>query len=908
MNSELLINIKNQWPRFAVLSFLSFYLCVGLFVLGFNKSIFEVLWIVFLCFFFQAIQTVFWKDDRSSILGAIITAVGSAILINAGNNQLAFYLFPCFIAIASKLVFRSNGKHLFNPSLVGILFSILFTADLISVTPGYQWGSYNLVAILVILPAFLVVLPAIKRGWLTGSFLFWFTVFLVIRAEYLDHSMPFRSLFWGSLTSPAFFLFACFMITDPPTSPAKRNDQLLVGFLIALVDFFFHFFELYYTFFYAAAVVASSRFIYSKLKQNGFAQTKIDFFKYLKVSQVRWIYFLIGFCVFNPLTWAMLEKQKPDIRFTISKNSHVMSQLAAPMIDFKDFPIDERIRHLTKWLIFTEGIAVADIDGNGYQDVFVLNSLKQNERRGLFLMTDSTGHQSEMILSSVSHFLTDYRQYGLPTSAVFVDDDGDGDQDLFITFVGGASGGLKVFRNQKAESGKLSFVESSEKLGLSEYTNSIALTFLDFNQDGTLDLFLTTVAYTYLPAYSDSIKFDIFNLPPAENPQDFRPTEFLNDSWYDAWTSTHNFLYLGSRGSYLKQNSEDLGLKETKISLAVGSSDLNQDSYPDLYVANDSGSDDLYLNQNGQKFVRVMGTNSREVGKDYYKGMNVTMFDADRNGSNDIYVSNIHHPFVVEGSMLWHFLPNAPEASENQSPQFGLLNENRWGWGALARDFDNDGWTDLIQTNGMFDSSWEKSDQCFDYFYLNEKLMRSDSALYKNARSWANTIGACLFAKEANRFYLMQPEKHKFLDIAEYLDFTSKGEWRGVAAADFLNNGSSTLFFTSPYHPAEVFDIKPNSTQNWIGLELVSENPKCHREALNSLVRIAYRDQSGKETEQFQEKLLVNGLSAQTDSRLRFGLGNSPGLVDIEIKWCGKFSQRYQALSHNQYHKIVLKP
>ena len=695
------------------------------------------------------------------------------------------------------------------------------------------------------------------------------------------------------------------MITDPPTSPPVRRDQIILGVALGIMDFVFHLFHSYYTFFFAAGLVATSRFLILRYKDQGLSSVTHDAWLWVRQSRPLFVYFLFGALLLNPLVWKTVRARSSAVDFAFMKDSRANELASSPMIEFNQFPIDERIRHLTKWLINSEGVAVSDINGDGYQDVFLLNSLKV--RRGLFLFGGAAGSRSENF-ASVDAVLNDYKRYGLATSAVFVDLDRDGDLDLLITFIGGREGGLKVFRSSLAQTGRLDFEDISAESGLGDFSNSVALTVADFDQDGRLDIFLTTFGYDFLPGYPGSSQpFDIFNLPAAESARDERPTRFLNDSWYNAQTSAENRMYRQKEdGTFEKVASSVTGLSERHIALAVGSSDVNKDGWPDLYVANDSGPDDFYLNQGRMKFVRIAGTNSREIGHDYYKGMNVTFADLDRDGTNEIYVSNIHHPFVVEGSLLWKLKFDDAKnfvSADDEAARVGLLNENRWGWSAAAKDFNLDGRLDLIQANGMFDSSWEKESSCVDYFYLNEKLMRADARQFENANYWADTRSTCLFANERTRLSL-QTDSGRFTDVAKDVGLTDGRVDRGVATVDFKNDGQLGFVTTSPYAPASFYRnvLKDaGKPRHWIGVELESNDPSCERSALNSFVEVRYGSEK-----QVAETFLTNGFSAQSDPRLVFGLRDYAGSVDIEVNWCGRRKTIETNLEPQKYHRLRL--
>src|SRR5262249_53332169 len=152
-------------------------------------------------------------------------------------------------------------------------------------------------------------------------------------------------------------------------------------------------------------------------------------------------------------------------------------------------------------------------------------------------------------------------------------------------------------------------------------------------------------------------------------------------------------------------------LGATYWSISVATGDLDHDGFTDLYIANDFGPDELYLNEGGRAFTRVRGPLFGDVGRDTYKGMNSTLADFDRNGYLDVYVSDNHPALQSEGSLLWMTRPGRGlhgVTFTDEAQARGALNERRWGWGAAAGDLDDDGWPDIVQANGMVDDRLDR--------------------------------------------------------------------------------------------------------------------------------------------------------------------------------------------------------
>ena len=107
---------------------------------------------------------------------------------------------------------------------------------------------------------------------------------------------------------------------------------------------------------------------------------------------------------------------------------------------------------------------------------------------------------------------------------------------------------------------------------------------------------------------------------------------FMHESWHNANNGGKNYLLLNTAdSSAFKVVDESIsGLKETRWSLAVATLDMNNDGYTDIFIANDFGKDDWYLNEHGKSLVRQQGTFFGDIGLDTYKGMNASAGDPGR--------------------------------------------------------------------------------------------------------------------------------------------------------------------------------------------------------------------------------------------------------------------------------------
>ncbi|CAN5430573.1 hypothetical protein BH10BDE1_BH10BDE1_05040 [soil metagenome] len=905
-------------PRIPVALILFTYLVLGLTVLGFDRSWSQIFTTTALCCALDVGFVYAFYRRWSWPLSALITSLSLSFLLNYSYGSWMILL-PPLIAIGSKYVLRWNGKHFFNPALTSVTISLLISHSLITSAPAYQWnGIASLWIFIVMLGVFFVGLK-VPRTTLILSFLITYTVQTALRAMIMRHHLPFETLFLGTLTSPSFMIFTFFMITDPQTSPKAPRTQMIVGICIALCDLAYHLVQSYYTFFFAAFTVAGIRFVWFHLKRLH----EQGLFTTLRTNLIGSGYWRM------PLVVGALAAA-----LALFYDQAIYAKVVAPQLDFKFVKIpaevsgfnfdasgdlvqkvDPRAQHIAKWLLAeTESIAVADVDGDGRQDVFVTQPMKAADGRALLFLNRGDYHFEKVVVPALVETTENPGQFGLISQAVFVDYDNDGDQDIYLSVVHGHP---ILLQNQLKETGRLEFVDVSRKAGLADiYTQSIAATFADFNKDGKLDLFIGNALEENLPDYDPPEKFSLFHLPATTGPDDHRPFNFMHASWNNADNGGKNIMFFqNEKHEFVRQDPKLWGGEETRWSLAVSSASLKNDGYPDLYIANDFGPDEIYLNRDGKYLEQIKDKSFGGVGNDTYKGMNASIADFDRTGWFMVYISNVHHALQAEGSLLWAFTkgedPRYPKATELATKR-GILNEERFGWAASATDFDNDGWVDLAQANGMVDDRYDKkTEKCGDYWYINEKIARSSPEYHRHADKWGDIRGYCIYGTEQNRVYLNRgPDKHpQFLDVATELGVTELGNSRAAVSADFENRGRRDLMFNHPFaqqtlYKNEAVALQDHAANHWVGFELQGNGTSCNRDAIGTRVDLYIEPATGAKFHIASEVQTVSGLLSQSDRRLHFGLGPNPKSVTAQISWCGS-APIAMNVTPNRYNHLV---
>ena len=873
-------------PRYPFAALLTFYAVLGCTTLGFNRSPLQIILTVAAgCAIEMLFARLFREPSRYAPLSAYISACGLGLLLNYAHN-LWLLLPPVFVMVASKYLITFNGRHVYNPSMFAVVTALLFFGDWYAPAPAYQWGHWVGLPVFIVTAALTLFIFRVQRQWLVGAFLVFYLIQTCVRAWMLRHHLPPATLLYGTFSAPSLYLFTFFMITDPRTSPEGRRPQILVAAVLVVLDFLYHWRRSYETLFYAAFTLATGRFLYLHgrrlIQTRGGALRHLLEPRWLRRAAVISLMGVAGFVVFR--TWVFRTPTVEEAGFRFVKVSPAESGVhAEPGTVLEE--VDPRVRHIAKWLLSVgDAAAVGVFDTVGLQDLFLTNPVKRPQDRNA-LYRNVGGLRFERVplpvMDEVSHHP---ERHGLSAGAVFADYDGDGDQDLLITT---GYGPCRLLRNELAPSGTAAFTDVSAEAGISGHSVSLAATFFDANRDGILDLIICNSFAPYLNDYEKPTPFNVFKLPEPAYEGDRRMFHFMHQGWHDAANGGGNVLCLGTReGRFVRQDSAAWGLRSTRWSLAVGAADVNQDGFTDLYIANDFGPDDFFLNEGGRRFRRVEGRHFGSIGRDTYKGMNVSMADLRNTGAVDIYVSNVHAPLQAEGSLLWHVERNAADPMQprvtDTATERGALNARAFGWGAAIGDLNLDGWQDIVQANGMVDDSIDRQyTRAPDYWYTATLIMLSGPSVHAYADRWADLRGCAIWGWQQNKVLLNRGNAAgmQFREVQEAVGMPELGNARGVVLADFDNDGDLDCVITHQFKNASVYRNDPVRARRWVGFDL--------GDAYGARVVLTQKDAHGREApRQTREVQCVSGFSAQGDRRVLFGLGDDVShSISVEIIW-----------------------
>jgi hypothetical protein len=503
---------------------------------------------------------------------------------------------------------------------------------------------------------------------------------------------------------------------------------------------------------------------------------------------------------------------------------------------------DHRLDHIMPQIASVgASVAVADFDRDGWPDFYVTNSadgslnrLYRNQHDGTF--KDVAG---ELGVADVNRAGT-----GVSMGAVWGDYDNDGFEDLFVYKYGRP----ELFHN---DAGK-GFTRVSEKAGLPEWVNANSAVWLDYDRDGRLDLFL--------PGYwSEDI--DLEHL---------KTTKIMPESFEYAENGGRKYLFHNLGDGRFEEVSEKLGIKSRRWTLAAAAADLSGSGFPDLFLANDYGIPQLYVNERGRQFVE----RGKEAGvaRTPKSGMNASFGDIFNDGRLSIYKTNISEPGVlVQANDLWVPRKRGELAYDDLATSVGV-DLGGWSWGAQFGDLNNDGLLDLYLTNGYV-SAGERS----SYWYDFAVIAVGHSAIIGDAANWPPMKGRSLSGYQHKRVWL-NDGLGRFTDVAQVVGVTDTFDGRAVALADLFNRGTLDVLVANQRGPLLIYRNTGQAGRHWIDLAL--EGTASNRSAIGARVEVQWNGHS-----QVQEVGGGNGFSSQNDRRLHYGLGAATKIDRIVIRW-----------------------
>ena len=523
------------------------------------------------------------------------------------------------------------------------------------------------------------------------------------------------------------------------------------------------------------------------------------------------------------------------------------------------------------------GVSVGDIDNDGFDELYVCQPAGLPNRlyrpRGDGTFEDITELAGVGVLENTP-------------CALFADIDNDGRQDLIVV----RTNGPLLFINEGG--GRF-----RQKPGAFKFANAPQGTFAgaaiaDYDRDGWLDIYFCLYIY-----YQGTGQYKY-------------PTPY-----YAAENGPPNFLLRNNRDHTFQDVTAASGLdtNNTRYSFCCGWSDYNHDGWPDLYVVNDFGKKNLYLNHGDGTFSDVAAQMGVE---DVGAGMSVSWLDYNNDGSEDLYVADMctaagermsrevafqkEAPPDIRALYRKHAMGNSLFLNRGNGfedrTRAAAVDIGRWAWSSDAWDFDHDGFLDLYVVNGMVSGQGDD----LNGFFWRQVVGNSPTqakASYDYEQGW-NAINELVRSDstwsgyERNVFYANNGNG-TFSDVSAIvgMDFVEDG--RSFALSDFDHDGRLELLLKNRNAP-QLRLLKNVMTDLPPSIAFRLQGTKSNRDAIGATITI--ESSSGRQTRTLQAG---SGFLSQHSKELFFGLGNTKGPIRAAIRWPSGLTQELDGVPLN---------
>jgi hypothetical protein len=528
------------------------------------------------------------------------------------------------------------------------------------------------------------------------------------------------------------------------------------------------------------------------------------------------------------------------------------------------------------------GVAVGDINNDSLPDIFFSGNQVKNK---LYL------NQGNLKFKDISKKAKIEGNSSWNTGAVMGDVNGDGLLDIYVCAVVGLNG-FNGYNELYINNGDETFTESASAYGLDFDTYSSSAAFLDYDNDGDLDIYLLNHA--------------------IHTPESYGKVEVRYKRNYQ----TGDKLLRNDNGKFVDV-SEEAGIfgGVNGYGLGISIADFNKDGYADIYVGNDFHEDDYFYINNGDgtfsnKLTELFGHTSRfSMGSDVSdinhdglpdllsldmlpeneKVLKTSVDDEDYQ-LEKIRIDNYGYYNQYSRNMLQL---NQQNGNFKEIGSLSGISATDWSWSALFADYNQDGEQDLYITNGIVR---RPNDLDYINFISSEQIKNKiDKTNLVDQRALSKMPSG----KVANYIFKGNGDL-TFIDKSQsWVDKNEANVSTAMALGDLDNDGDIDIVINNLNETATILENQTNSKSNFLKLNLKYKNPNIN--AIGAKVYAYHNDKI-----QYKENYTCRGYQASSEPIIHFGFGNVEVIDSLKVVWPDNTYQLLTKVSTNQ--TIAIEP
>jgi hypothetical protein len=573
-------------------------------------------------------------------------------------------------------------------------------------------------------------------------------------------------------------------------------------------------------------------------------------------------------------------------------------------LKFENKLVDETNFNVFKYRNYYNGggVAIGDVNNDGLPDVYLTANQQDNK---LFL------NEGDFKFRDVTEQAGVAGTHNWSTGVCMVDVNGDGRLDIYVCNSGNIKGDNRaneLFVNQgNKKNGVPVFKEAAAEYGIDDRGFSTHAVFFDYDRDGDLDLYVLNNAFRALSTFDLSK-----NLRHERDPDGGGDRLYRNDpsaSSGQAPSASSGQAPSTSSGRRFVDVSDEAGIYGSVIAfgLGVSVSDIDNDGWCDIYVANDFFERDyLYINNRAGTFTEKLEEMIRHTS---LSSMGADIADLNNDGLMDIFGTDmlpeddyrlkttfIFEPFdfyqkKIEWGYYHQFSQNVLQLNNGFDPaerglrqgrmsfsEIGLLAgvaETDWSWGAIILDLNNDGLKDIFVSNGIFR---DVTDQDYIAYLMQEENIRK--MLQGERIDFPDLIRKIPSTKLPNYAFRNNGDL-TFTNLAKEWGLDTLSFSNGVAYGDLDGDGDNDLVINNVNQPAFVFRNEADSLTNNHYLKVKLAGEGMNPFAVGAKVTL----KSANHRLFVLEQMPMRGFQSSVDYVLTFGLGENSLVDTLLVDW-----------------------